>query len=538
MYAFRDNYLKNSLYEGKIFNVGIYLRVSREDGNLSESESILNQKEQLTRYVIKNGWNLIDYYIDDGFTGTNFDRPGFKSLIDDININRINMVVTKDLSRLGRDYIETGYYIERYFPEKNIRYIAVNDGLDTFDTNNSNNDMSPFKSVINDMYAKDISKKVRASINSKVESGKFIGAFAPYGYRKSKTDKNKLIVDENVAYIVTRIFNMYLNGYGYSSIAHALNEERIPSPGQYKASYSNYRNRAGAGLWTHETIKTILINPTYAGHLTQSKYYKVSYKVKKLKNVRRDLWVTVKNTHEPVIDQGTFNQVQQLISSNVQGGRHSILDEDYSKLLQKHLLSGLVFCGDCGERMTFTKTGKGLSYGICSKYKRFKACTRHSIREDEINKYVLSELSDIAGKVLDRERLVNAVKDRRSQQKQNDGEIEIITIKNRLNEIKRTLKRLYEDKIKGIVSEQDFIDFSNDYNKEREHLNKRLDALYSQKSQSEEQQKKSDDFAELIKKIVSFDDPQKSILIQIIDRIEIFENKSIKMSFKIKNPYL
>jgi DNA invertase Pin-like site-specific DNA recombinase len=215
MYALMDSYRQNTY--NQTYNVGIYLRLSREDDTINQSESILNQKEYLTRYVLDQEWNLIDIYIDDGFTGTNFDRPDFKRMIKDVESKRINLVITKDLSRLGRDYIDTGYYLERFFPKANVRYIALNDGIDTFQTN-SNNDMSPFKSVINDMYAKDISKKVRTTMISKQQNGEFIGAFAPYGYLKSKENKNKLIIDDEASKIVKRIFEMYVQGSGYMGI--------------------------------------------------------------------------------------------------------------------------------------------------------------------------------------------------------------------------------------------------------------------------------------------------------------------------------
>ncbi|MFZ5985827.1 MAG: recombinase family protein [Bacillota bacterium] len=195
-------------YNGEKFNVGLYLRLSKEDDTYNQSESILNQKDYLSDIVIKNGWTLVDTYVDDGFTGTNFDRPGFNMLLNDIEEKKINLVITKDLSRLGRDYIKTGYYIEQYFPEHGVRFIAVNDGIDTFSQNNSNNDLSPFKSVMNDMYAKDISKKVRSTMDNKRANGKFIGAFAPYGYVKSPENKNKLVIDPETSPIIKQIFKV------------------------------------------------------------------------------------------------------------------------------------------------------------------------------------------------------------------------------------------------------------------------------------------------------------------------------------------
>lgn len=211
------------------FRAAIYCRISREDSGLEQSESIVNQRDFLQRYVKEQGWQLYDVYIDDGFTGTSFDRPGFKRLLADIEAKRVNLVITKDLSRLGRDYITTGHYIERYFPEKRVRYIAVNDNIDTY-IDSMGNDITPFRSVINDLYARDISVKVRAAMDSKRKEGKFIGAFPPYGYLKDPTDKNKLILDEETAPVVAQIFQLYVEGWGLSQIARWLNEEGIITP--------------------------------------------------------------------------------------------------------------------------------------------------------------------------------------------------------------------------------------------------------------------------------------------------------------------
>ena len=210
------------------FKVGIYLRLSRDDEGYGTSESIKNQKDFLVKYVgNKSNWVLVDIYQDDGYTGTNFDRPDFIRMKQDIEDGKINLVITKDLSRLGRDYIDTGYYVEKYFPSKQVRYIAVNDGVDTFEKYNSNNDMGAFKFVVNDLYAKDISKKVRTAIRTKAEKGDYIGAFTPYGYQKCSADKTKIEIDEEAAEVVRFIFHEYVNGRGLTYIANELNKKKI-----------------------------------------------------------------------------------------------------------------------------------------------------------------------------------------------------------------------------------------------------------------------------------------------------------------------
>lgn len=525
-----NNYLLNNA-----FNAAIYCRLSREDDdrNSKESESIQNQREYLTKICIEYGWKLVDVYIDDGYSGTNFDRPDFQRMIADIECKKVNLVLVKDLSRLGRDYIMTGHYLEKYFPSKNVRFVAVNDGVDTF-TDDSNNDMSPFRSVINDMYAKDISKKVKSVMDSKRFAGKFIGSFSPYGYLKNPDDKNKLIVDPNTAPIVKRIFEMYLHGYGYSFISNTLNFEGIKSPVQYKAEVCKYRNpKSRLGLWTHETVKNILSNPTYAGHLSQNKCKKVNYKVKEQKRVPKSAWIIVKNTHEPIVSDEVFDRVQQLVGIKTSAE----LNENHSS----HLFSGILFCADCKERMTFTKTQKGEIYAICSTYKRFAKlhrCTRHSIQERVLNEYVLADLRRISELTVDSRKLLDAAVSRWSKSKtNNDISLEVNRINNNLLEIKNSILRLYEDKLKGIITEADFIDLSKHFNQQREQLAKQLENTTMKVEKMKETDTRSDYLLELVKSLTHFDSINKATLVKFIDKIEVYEGNKIKIHYRFKNPF-
>ena len=301
-----------------LYTVAIYLRLSRDDENEGDSESIINQREYLTKYV-KNqtNWLLVDIYVDDGFTGTNFNRPDFIRMKNDIELGKINLVITKDLSRLGRDYIDTGYYLEKYFPAKRVRYIAVNDGIDTFEKNNGNNDMGAFKSVVNDMYAKDISKKVRTAKKTKAEKGEFIGAFAPYGYKKHPDDITKLIIDEEVANVVRYIFTEFNNGNGLSYIARRLNEKNIECPSIYKQRTTKFHCKTFTGLWGHETVKSILTNKVYIGDLVQRKGEMVSYKVKKYMKLPESEYIIKKNVHEAIISEEEFNLAQSILKAKM-----------------------------------------------------------------------------------------------------------------------------------------------------------------------------------------------------------------------------
>ncbi|GBG55142.1 resolvase [Sporomusaceae bacterium FL31] len=515
-----------------IFNVGIYLRLSREDeGTACESESISNQKDYLLPHVIDQGWNLVDIFIDDGYTGTNFNRPGFQRLLKAIEEGKINLVIVKDLSRLGRDYIETGHYLERYFPQNNVRFIALNDGIDTFQYGNSNNDMSPFKSVMNDFYARDISKKVRTSMNSKRRSGKFIGAFAPYGYLKSPQDKNQLVIDPETAPIVKRIFEMYVNGSGYAHIAANLNDLGILCPSLYKAQKTNFKPNPKARLWAAETIKWLLINPTYAGNLTQNKYTTISYKVKKLRIIPRESWLTIEDTHEPIVTKETFKLAQQLMATKTVGYNND------PKV--KHLLGGLLYCADCGSRMTFTKTQKGIWYCICATNKRFRECSRHSYIEKDLEEYVLNALKRIVkASEVNREAILEegpkAVK-RRKKTPEDHLAIELEVTEKRLEEIKRSIKTLYTDKLKGILSEQDFIDLSKDFNEEREKLIKKRSKLSEVQLQGKESQGINEDILQIIKDLLlDFEKASRNVFTKLIDRIEVSEDKRLDIRYKFK----
>lgn len=514
------------------YYVGIYVRLSREDENTKESESILNQKDFLTNYVINKGWILVDIYCDDGYSGTNFERPDFKRMINDIEEGKINLVITKDLSRLGRDYIETGYYLEKYFPSNDIRYIAVNDGVDTM-SDSTNNDMNPFRSVINDMYARDISRKVRTAMDTKRKIGKFVGAFAPYGYKKCPDDKNKLIIDEEAAAVVKRIYDLYLDGYGYGKITNILNDDGVLSPIQYKViKNSNYKNpKSKINLWGPQTVKNILSNPTYCGCLTQNKCVKINYKVNKFKLVPRDEWITVKDTHEPIIDKVAFNMVQKMMASNI------VLD--YPKHKRTHLLAGLLFCGDCGGRMTYIKTHKGEIYCVCSMYKRFRKirCTRHSILERELEECVLFDLKNISLYAVNHDILYKVAKEHPNDLKYDDIKSEMLNIKAKLQDIKLIIKSIYEDKLKGILTEQDFINLSKDYNMERERLNIKLTQLQDKLNALNRDKDNNDTLMEIVRNFTSFDNVDNAILSRLIEKIDIFEDQKVVIHYKFKKPF-
>jgi len=332
------------------YNVGIYIRLSKEDNDKfkMESESITNQRELLYKYVIDNKYNLVDEYVDDGYSGTSFNRPGFKRMISDIENGLINMVVTKDLSRLGRDYIQSGYYVENYFPLKKVRYVSLLDGVDTV-SDNTNNDIAPFKALFNDMVSKDISKKIQAILQNKKQQGLFLGNSAPYGYLKDPDNKYHLIIDKKASLVVKYIFSLKIQKKTNQEIASILNGYNIMPPSCYKKQVKKVNK------WSSNSIYNILTNKEYTGALVSNIWTKVSYKNKKRIKRPVDKWIIIENCHEAIIDDYTFNLVNQ--------------KKKTLPLVDK------VYCKECNKPLTLTKI-KGNNVFICGRYKT-KRCTSH-----------------------------------------------------------------------------------------------------------------------------------------------------------------
>ena len=507
----------------------MYLRLSRDDEGDGVSQSIKNQKEFLTKYISNNSnWFLVDIYTDDGYTGTNFNRPEFIRLKNDIKQGKIDLVITKDLSRLGRDYIQVGYYTENYFPARNVRYIAVNDGVDTF-SKTSNNDIGPFLAVVNDMYAKDISKKVRTAKRTKAEKGEFIGAFAPYGYKKHPNDITKLIVDEEAVDVVKYIFNEYINGNGLAYIAHRLNERKIDCPSVYKQRNSRYHCKAIANLWGHNTIKSILTNRIYTGDLIQHKGEMISYKVKKYRLLSKSEYLIKENAHEAIIDKKTFELAQDILKRKA----HNIRRQENTE----HLLAGLLYCSICHNKYTFQKQSglKDDMVAICSMYNRYGKdyCTRRAIRESNLNKFVVEDLRKNLQEKIDKGKLINSIDKSSINREKKKIEKEIIENQKRIKEISKILKTSYEDRVNGIIDAEQFTYYSKSYKEEQNSLIQNTEKLESDLKDYEKTKEK--ELMKYIKEILSFQNIDRSIILNLIDSIEIMDKDNIKINYKFVN---
>ncbi len=453
-----------------MYNTGIYIRISQEDKikNENESASIINQRNYLLEFINRQSdLKFIKEYTDDGYTGTNFERPGFNSMLEDIDKGKINCIVVKDLSRLGREYINSGMYIEKIFPEKGVRFIAVNDN---FDTNNNINDfIIPIKNVFNELYSKDISKKCSSILREKKKNGEFIGAFACYGYKKSVSDKHKLVIDPHAGIIVQRIFKMYLDGMGAKKIAEVLNSEHELPPMLYKnengLKYNNGRKIFKTLFWSSSTVLYILKNEMYAGNMVQNKSYRENIKTKRKKLSKKD-WIIVKNTHEPLIDYDKWAMVQELLkkrnTKTVYGN-------------SSHILSGLIVCGHCKMAMCRCERKSG-AYFMCGTYKRLgkQYCIRNKISAEkvmiEVNNYLKNH---------------GAFKNKNyySVSKKILSNIEM-GFNNKLYNIKELKKRLLECFLKGIISENEMKIYMCEYEKMQENIKKSLSNFYKEKKEN------------------------------------------------------
>lgn len=362
-----------------VYKVGIYIRLSKEDIDKeknNESESIKNQRKLIYKYLKDNNLTVYKEYIDDGYSGTNFNRPGFINLMNDIDNGNINMVITKDLSRLGRDYIKTGYYVEEYFPIKKIRYISILDGIDTYQ-NTSNNDIAPFKALFNDMVSKDTSKKIKSILKNKKEQGLFLGSKAPYGYKKDTSNKNKLVIDEEESLIVKKIFELALKGKSNLKIASYLNKLNIPSPSNSK--------------WTTSSIYNILNNKEYTGCLISNVWTSISYKNKTRIKREPHEWIIIENTHEKIIDK----KIYQLVNDKKKSKSKSTLIKR-----KRLLLEGIIYCTDCGSKLGVSYLKKRNYYILnCNKYKKNpKDCTSHYVKYKDLEDIVINRIKEILNK--------------------------------------------------------------------------------------------------------------------------------------------
>lgn len=447
-----------------IFHTAEYIRISKEDGDKAESDSIKNQKKLLNDYIKeKTDFSVYDVYIDDGFSGTNFNRPAFCRMMHDIENQKVNCVIVKDLSRFGRDYIDTGKYLERYFPDRNVRFISVTDNIDSF--KQSYDMLLPIKNIFNEQYARDISGKIHAAVSTKQKAGEFIGAFASYGYKKSLADKNKLVTDPYAAKIVKRIFALYLQGFGKTRIAGILNEEGILCPSEYKKvngeNYKNANRLEDTSYWTYSTVNRILQNELYIGNMVQGR--KTQRMRGKPHMKKKEDWIVVPHTHEPIVDKNTWEKVQELLKRRT---RNPGLKTNVT------VFAGFLKCGDCGRALV-KKAGKNIRY-YCGTYVRYgkQYCSPHMIPHKVLEDMMLGDFKEILKGVENRKELVERVRIESSHS--GERREEKAKVLSELTKVRRLKKAVYEDYKEELISRQEFTAYRQEYAKKEELLEKQM----------------------------------------------------------------
>ena len=508
-----------------VYNTALYLRLSRDDEEYGDSVSIETQRTILQQYAKENRLHVVDEYVDDGWSGTNFDRPDFQRLIADIEAKKVNMVITKDLSRLGRDYILTGHYMERYFPEHRVRYISLLDGIDT-GVDSTANDITPFRAIMNDMYAKDISKKIKSVKRDKQRKGQFIGGKPVYGYKMHPTEKNKIVIDEEVAPVVRRIFALALSGMSCRKIATTLNKEGIPTPATY-CGWKVGNPGPYAGLWSSERISEMLKNETYIGNMVQGRMVKISYKSKKCLRQSPENWVVVEGTHEPIIDPETFQKVQMLVNS-----RKHTRSRTYD-----FLLKGLIFCHECGYPMAVLNrknaAGEDRLFFVCRTYQRFTkagVCSCHSIKEETVNEAVLAKIREVCQAYLNPDRLRPIAEEAvETASKESICEAEMQALQSKITALTTNLDQMYMDRLNGLLSEEDFQRIYQKVKMDRTVLEDRLKSLQKQAKQPVNTEEKA---RALVKQFLDSALTSRELLVSLIERVELTEEKEIIIKFR------
>ena len=507
------------------YHAALYIRLSKEDESEGPSQSVQNQESLLREFVEQHRLSVYDTYVDDGWSGTNFDRPSFQRMIADIEAKKVNMVITKDLSRLGRDYIMTGHYMERYFPEHRVRYISLLDGIDT-GVDSTANDITPFRAIMNDMYAKDISKKIKSVKRDKQRKGQFIGGKPVYGYKMHPTEKNKIVIDEEVAPVVRRIFALALSGMSCRNIAALLNQEGVPTPATY-ANLPVARPGPYTGLWSSERISDMLQNETYIGNMVQGRSVKISYKSKKCLRQDPANWVVVEGTHEPLVDPETFQKVRMLVKS-----RKHTRSRTYD-----FLLKGLIFCHECGYPLAVLNRknarGEDVLYFVCRTYQRFTkagVCTCHSIKEKTVTDAVIAKVREVCQAYLNPDELLPVAQEAiENAGKRSSLESELQALQSKIDSLTANLDRIYTDRLNGLLPEADFRRIFSRIKLEREQLEEKRQELESQKKSPIPREDRA---RKLVQRFIETAGESRELLVSLIERVELTENKEIIIKFR------
>lgn len=528
----------------KKYVAGLYCRLSKDDGNSVESMSIWSQKVMLKQFAESNGIAIYDYYVDDGYSGTNFERPSFKKMITDIENGKINCVITKDLSRLGRNYLQSGAYIEMYFPQKNIRYIAITDGIDTLNSNQ--NDIMPFKNILNEMYAKDTSKKVKSAIQSRMREGTYIGSKAPFGYLKDPNNKRRLIIDEKTKPIIELIYKLCLEGKGTQLISQELMKRKIPRPSAFVENAEKLYGLTEENKyqWSHRMVLNVLRDPVYCGNMARNKRPTLSFKNSKRMYIPKSDYIYAKDTHEGIVSEEIWGQVQTMIDKRKCNNKKGLY---YDNIFQ-----GLVRCPKCGYALT-PKTDYRLKkkelidfvHFSCSTYKKYgvNACSSHRIEARDLYNIVLEDIQYHGSMALSAkedfvEKIIEKIEvEKIDEEKELYNKLELK--KNQLAELDRSYEQLYEDRLEGNITERNFNLMNVSISKKQDKLIEEIKVLEGDIEVSFETEDNYKKFMDNISKYAKIKSLNRYILNQIIDKIYVYDKEEIdgQISQKVEIHY-
>ena len=515
----------------KIKYTALYERLSRDDEMQGESNSIVNQKRYLEEYAQAQGFKNIRHFTDDGYSGTNFKRPGFQEMIAAIEAGEIDVVCVKDLSRFGRDYLKVGFYTEIMFPEKGVRFIAINNSVDS--ANPMENDFTPFLNIMNEWYAKDTSNKIRAIFRSRMQDGKRCSGAIPYVYKRDPEDKNHLLIDEEAAKVVRRIYQMVIDGMGSQAIANQLTADNVLIPSAYleQSEHGESRNHSyhDPCRWNCTAVSYILDKQEYMGHTVLGKTICENFKTKKRRKARPDELIIFENTHEPIIDAETWHLVQKLRRRT----RRKLANGSYS-----HRLSGLVYCADCGKRLSYSspqsqhrpdgKTYDADSSFRCPTYKSmYGECTMHYIKSSTLDKLVDEAVRKIARYILRNEQAfleqVRVLTSADQKQTQSEDKKELVNIKKRIAELDNYIKRLYEGNASGKIPDRQFEKLMAQYDSEQQELEERVKEIEASIHEIQQESENGQQFVRLVQKYRDLTEIDQTALNEFIDKVVVHE---------------
>ncbi len=536
----RTSRIQRGAINSKTWNAALYIRLSREDGDKDESDSISNQRDMLEEYLMHaSDFSGSETYIDDGFSGTNFDRPGFIRMMDDVRAKKINCIIVKDLSRFGRNYIEVGNYIEQIFPFLDVRFISVNDNLDSYkNPSQLNSIIVPFKNIINDEYARDISQKVRSALTTKRKRGEFIGSFACYGYHKDPDNKGQLIVDEYAAGVVRDIFNWFIEGHGKITIAKRLNSLGVLNPSAYKRSLGlNYKHASlgkNSEMWSYASVRNILRNEMYIGNMVQNRLTVKSYKINKNVKVPEQDWIIVEDTHEPVIRPDVWEKAQDLLSRDMR------IPPSQSRV---YLLAGFIKCADCMRAMN--KKHISHSYGqyfyyVCSSYKKMgkDACTKHTIRTDKLEKALLQSIKMHIEIAVNMTEIIDKISRQGKIQKESSRiNQEIARLESALARTVGLKRSLYEDWKSGAVSRAEYHDFKQTYDVDESETKMKLERLGAEKKSYEQGVDSNHRWLQTLRELQNIDTLTRDIVVELVDCVLVHEGGEITIRYKFSDEF-